>query len=212
MKERGLSRGRCRRPRLAARRSPGGEPARRSRRLSDVAFWGVVPMAETAAADIAALAARLSAAAVADRLAAAEALARAGEEAAAAAVPLVKACGDADDSVREQVVAALEDAGPPPDTAVAPLGELLGAAEPLVAYWAATLLGRAGAAAAAAVPALAARLAPPTDLAVRQRAAWALGQIGAAAKPAVAALEAAQGDADPRLARLAAEALAAING
>jgi HEAT repeat protein len=48
------------------------------------------------------------------------------------------------------------------------------------------------------------------DAAVAQRAAWALGKLGPAAAVAQARLRAAAQSADPRLASLAAEALAAI--
>ncbi len=162
--------------------------------------------------DIATLAARLADPDPATRLAAAEQLARSGEEAAAAAVPLVKACGDADDEVREQAVAALEDLGTPPPEAIADLIPLAAASEPLVAYWAITLLGRSGQAAAAAVATLTQRLGSTAAPEVAQRAAWALGKIGPSAAAAADALRVAAGSADPRLARLAGEALAAVGG
>jgi HEAT repeat protein len=162
--------------------------------------------------DIATLAARLADPDPAARLAAAEQLARAGEEAAQAAVPLVKACGETDDEVREQAVAALEELGPPPEAAMADLIGLAAAIDPLTAYWAITLLGRSGQAAAAAVTALTERLGPAAPPEVAQRAAWALGKIGPAAAAAASALRTAAASADPRLARLAAEALAAVGG
>jgi HEAT repeat protein len=144
------------------------------------------------------------------RQAAAERLARMGEDAAPAAAALVLACGDADEQVREQAVAALEDLGPPRADAIGQLIGLVPHADPLVAYWATTLLGRAEEDAASAVPALTGCLASRADLSVRQRAAWALGKIGPAAASAREALGRAANDADPRLARLANEALAAI--
>ena len=49
-------------------------------------------------------------------------------------------------------------------------------------------------------------------LPVRQRAAWALGEIGPAAAAAVPTLQKAAGDPDPRLARLAQEAIDQIAG
>jgi HEAT repeat protein len=55
-------------------------------------------------------------------------------------------------------------------------------------------------------------LASPADLVVKQRASWALGKIGPPAASAREALARAARDADPRLARLATEALAAIGG
>ena len=145
------------------------------------------------------------------RAAAAEALANDAERARGVVPALVRACGDQDDRVREWVVAALESSGEPPTEALPDLIGLVGATEALVAYWATTLLGRCGAGAAAAVPALAARLAAGTPIEVRQRAAWALGAIGKAAAPARTALEEAARDADPRLSRLAGAALAALD-
>jgi HEAT repeat protein len=162
--------------------------------------------------DANALAADLGSADPGVRSTAAENLARMAEAAAPAAAELVRACGDANEQVREQAVAALEDLGPPPAEAIGRLIELVGHGDPLVAYWATTLLGRAGEDAARAVPALAGCLASPADLSVKQRAAWALGKIGAPDASARRALDRAAGDADPRLARLATEALAAISG
>jgi len=162
--------------------------------------------------DANALAADLGSADPGVRSTAAENLARMAEAAAPAAAELVRACGDANEQVREQAVAALEDLGPPPAEAIGRLIELVGHDDPLAAYWATTLLGRAGEDAARAVPALAGCLASPADLSVKQRAAWALGKIGAPAASAREALDRAAGDADPRLARLATEALAAISG
>lgn len=141
---------------------------------------------------------------------AAEALARLGEAAAPAAAALVRACADADEQVREQAVAALEDLGPPPAESVDQLVVLVADADPLVAYWAITLLGRAGRDAAGAVTALMRCLESPAELSVRQRAAWALGKIGPGAAAARDALGRAARGEDPRLARLAAEAIEAI--
>jgi HEAT repeat protein len=162
--------------------------------------------------DIPSLAARLTDPDPAARLAAAEQLAQAGDAAASAAVPLVRACGDVDDQVREQAVAALEDCGPPPATSIPDLVPLAGATDGLTAYWAITLLGRSGQDAAAAVGALTERLGSAAAPEVAQRAAWALGKIGPPAAGAAAALRSAAASADPRLARLATEALAAVGG
>ncbi|MFM1904749.1 MAG: hypothetical protein RLZZ440_2649 [Planctomycetota bacterium] len=168
-------------------------------------------MAESADPQILDLAARLTAADAAARLDAAERLARAGAAAAAATLPLVLACGDADEGVRDQAVAALEDLGPPPPDAIPSLVEQVANPDPLVAYWAITLLGRSGEAAAAAVTSLTQQLGAAPDPAVRQRAAWALGRIGPAARQASEALRTAATSEDPRLARLAEEALAALS-
>ena len=151
---------------------------------------------------------RLSGPDAADRAAAAEALCRAGESASPAATALVAACGDDDDGVREWAAAALEELGPPPAEQIADLIPLAAASHPLVAYWAVTLLGRGGEAASSAVSALEACLAPGKAIEVRQRACWALGKIGPAAASARAALAVAAADSDPRLSRLASEALA----
>lgn len=169
-------------------------------------------MSDTAIPDANALAADLGSADPGVRGAAAERLACMAEAAAPAAAQLVRACGDADEQVREQAVAALEDLGPPPTETIGQIIELVAHGDPLVAYWAATLLGRAGRDAANAVPALAGCLTSRADLSVKQRAAWALGKIGPPAASAREALDRAAGDADPRLARLATEALAAISG
>lgn len=131
---------------------------------------------------------------------------------AAAAVPLVRACGDADESVREWAVAALEQLGIP-DAADAPaLTELLTAGQRDVRYWSATLLGRLGQRAASAVTALTDSTAQDADPAVRQRAAWALGEIGPPAAAAERVLAQAAVAADPRLARLARQSLEKIVG
>lgn len=144
------------------------------------------------------------------RRAAAEHLAHAGTASAPAAVALVRACGDADDEVREWAVAALEELGAPPPALVGELAALVTGSDPLAAYWAATLLGRLGSAAADGVPALVTVLEGQGDLAARERAAWALGKIGPAAAAARDALGRSASAADARLARLATDALAAI--
>lgn len=143
------------------------------------------------------------------RAQAAEQLSRHGAEACDAAVDLVQACGD-DESVREWAVAALEELGPPPVGSLRKLSALVTDANELVAYWAVTLLGRSGSDAVSVAPALSSVLSTSPHPAVRQRAAWALGEIGDASPAAVAALEQAQGAADPRLARLAAQAIAQL--
>jgi HEAT repeat protein len=167
-------------------------------------------MSSTDKADIATLAARLADTDADARADAAERLCRAGDEARTAAVPLVRACGDANDSVRDWAVAALEELGPPPAADIATLTTLAGERHALVAYWAVTLLGRSGKDAAAATPVLAACLTQAPDPAVTERAAWALGKIGPAAAAARPALEQASGAPDPRLARLAQQALDSI--
>ena len=56
---------------------------------------------------------------------------------------LVKACTD-DESVQQWAVAALEELGPPPTESIGELTKLASSSDPLVAFWAITLLGRAG--------------------------------------------------------------------
>ncbi len=146
------------------------------------------------------------------RASAAEALARLETAASPAAVALARAAADDDEATRDWVMAALEGVGAPPADSAAELAELLADSRPDIAYWAATLLGRLKAGAASAVPALAAALKADSGTTVQERAAWALGQIGPAAKGAKAALdEAAAAKDQPRLARLAAEALKNIS-
>lgn len=159
---------------------------------------------------IEAIIAQLASADPGERAAAAERLGQMGPEAAPAAVALVEACRDPHETVREWAVAALEELGPPPEAAVPRLTLLVGDRVPLAGYWAATLLGRCGEGAAEAVSVLADAVSSGADLSVRQRAAWALGQIGPAAAAARGVLEKAAGDPDPRLSRLARDAMAAI--
>lgn len=160
-------------------------------------------------ANVMQLIAALGAATAEERCRAAEELARLGEEGRAAAVALVRACGDAEENVREAAVAALEGLGAPQADDVPKLGTLLAAPAPDVGYWAATLLGRLEADASAAAPELAAAV-DQAEQAVRERAAWALGKIGPPAKAAQAALQKASASDRPRLARLATEALQQI--
>jgi HEAT repeat protein len=162
------------------------------------------------ATDLSSLIAGLSATSAAARSRAAEQLAHAGPAAQAAAVPLVRACADAEDAVRQWAAAALEELGPPLASDLAHLTALVHDEQGDVGYWAVTLVGRLGTQAAPSVPTLAGVLASTRDLAVRERAAWALGQIGppaAAARPQLQ--QAAAGNA-ARLARLAQQALRQI--
>ena len=142
-----------------------------------------------------------------ERSNAAEQLSRLGPDARDAAVALVRACGDEAEEVCQWAVAALEELGPPSVSDLGELTPLLGDTNADVGYWAATLLGRPGAEAAAAASGLAAALSGPADIAVRQRAAWALGKIGPAAAEALDALKQTAADDDPRLARLSQRAI-----
>ena len=141
---------------------------------------------------------------------AAEKLSHLGPDARPAAVPLVRACGDQSEEVSEWVVAALEEMGPPRASDVGDLALLVGDPSADVAYWAVTLLGRLEAEAAPAVGALAAAVSDAPEVSIRQRAAWALGKIGPPALAAIDALRRAESDEDPRLARLARQAIERI--
>lgn len=121
------------------------------------------------------------------RQAAAEELSRRPQQ--GAAIALVEACIHADDAL-ESITAALEVLGAPAASDVAPLAKLLDSPSLDTAYWAATLLGRAGEDAASATPELTRALGAHAELAVRERAAWALGRIGPAAATSRPALTA----------------------
>ncbi len=156
-------------------------------------------------------AAALKSSGVEQRRTAAEQLSQMGEEAAVAAIPLLDSCADEDHAVRELVVAALEEMGPPD---VAELPALLKRAKSdnaLTGYWSVTLIGRLGKEAATATDALASALTTAAPE-VRQRAAWALGKIGASAANAIPALQETAEGSDERLARLSKQAIAAIRG
>jgi HEAT repeat protein len=129
---------------------------------------------------------------------------------AAAAVSLARACGDADEQVREWAVAALEQMGAPDAADAAALADLLAAAQGDVRYWSATLLGRLGEQAASTVGPLIRAIDGDADMAVRQRAAWAIGQMGRSAASAREVLTRATLGGDARLARLARETLEKI--
>ncbi len=161
-------------------------------------------------ADLASLIEQLGSKDLERQRAAAETLAEWGEEASPAAVALLQACEVEDEALREWVVAALEQMGPPPADDLPAICRLLATDHELSAYWSATLLGRLQQDAADAVEALAQAVEKSIHPPVRQRAAWALGQIGPAAQGAKKQLQEASICSDPRTARLAQEALQAI--
>lgn len=163
-------------------------------------------------ADVASLANSLSRGTPEERLAAAEELARAGEEASPAAVAILQALEVEDDGLRDWLVAALEGLGAPAARDASELAALVNKPSLNAAYWAATLLGRLESQAAPAVPQLAEALDRHTESTVRERAAWALGKIGPAAAGARNSLEAAAKSDNARLARLADESLSQIGG
>ena len=160
---------------------------------------------------LAELDAQLASTEVHTRRAAAERAAHYGPDAQPLAVALVRACGDEDEQVREWASGALEGLGPPPANAVDELAALLAHPQSDVGYWAATLLGRLKQSGAGAVPALIETLDRSPTAAVRQRVAWALRQIGPAARAALPSLQLAVRSPDVRLARLAQQAVSAIN-
>jgi HEAT repeat protein len=147
------------------------------------------------------------------RAAAAEQLAHLEDGAQPAAVPLVLATADADESVRQWATAALESLGPPDPEQAAELAKLTSDPRLDVAYWSVTLLGRLGSDAGNAdtVAALICALDNHPQSAVRERAAWALGEVGSAAAAALPALQGAQAKTDPRLSRLAKTAIEQIS-
>ena len=157
--------------------------------------------------DVSQLAARLRDADPAVRGGAAEQLCQLGDGAAPAAAQLAIATGDEDEAVREWATAALEELGPPPSAQVAALVDVLSAGDSDAGYWAATLLGRLGSEGAPAAAALAVALNGESATNVRERCAWALGKIGAKTDGVTAALREAAACDQPRLARLATQAL-----
>ncbi len=167
-------------------------------------------MAEPTPGDVAQWASELNHGDAAARASAAEHLARHPGEASVAAIALVQSVADADEGVREWVTAALEELDAPPADQCEELAALTTHAESDVAYWAATLLGRMGDAAAPAVARLSGVLESSPAHNVRERAAWALGKIGPAAKSAGPQLQHAANSNKARLARTAAKALEAI--
>ncbi|MCE9605013.1 MAG: hypothetical protein K8U03_08940 [Planctomycetia bacterium] len=134
--------------------------------------------------DVAAWLIQLKSTSAGQRADAARHFATLGEHVAAvaAAIPLVEACADSDDQVRQWAEAALESFGPPRVKDVVPLAALAGRENLSQAFWAATLLGRLGQCAAGACDALQQVAATHADAAVAKRAAWALGKIGTGPK------------------------------
>ncbi len=94
------------------------------------------------------------------------------------------------------------------------LAGLVGVDQLDVSYWAATLLGRAGQAAAPfAVQLEQAALDATHPVAARERAVWAIGKIGPAASQTSEGLRAlAANPGSPRLGRLADSALESVTG
>lgn len=144
----------------------------------------------------------------AEQAAAAEKLAQLGEESNGAAIELTAAC--ANPALIEWATAALEGMGPPNPADVSRLIALLKSESADVGYWAATLLGRLGPAAAPATSSLVEALSKSPHGQVRERAALALGKIGPPAAAAAPGLTAIATSGSGRLATLAREALASV--
>ena len=141
-----------------------------------------------------------------ERATAAEHLAQQGSEAAYAACELTAACGDAG-AISDWAVAALEQLGPPPLSALESLVSLTQSEDPLTVYWAVTLLGRAGPEAAVHEQVLVTLLQHSKDLAVQEKAAWSLGRMQANSLGATQALQQASQSPEARLSRVAAKSL-----
>lgn len=141
------------------------------------------------------------------RATAAEELATCGEDIRAAAVSLARCAGEPREEVREWAVSALEEMGPPAADDRTVLCDLLQSPAEDTAYWAATLLGRLGAAGEAAVGTLVSVVDQHPSLTVKQRACWAIGKIGPPTPEARPILERAAKSDDARLKRQAQKAL-----
>jgi HEAT repeat protein len=162
------------------------------------------------AADLQTLVTQLSSSNIAQRAFAAESLARLGRDSQPAAAALVATLRTADATTRDWATAALEELGPPPAAQILDLVKLATDPSLDVAYWAITLLGRAGAAAAPAMDTLTTLLRSSPENSLQERAAWALGKIGPVAKSAAAVLHEGTKSTNPRLARLAKQAIGEI--
>ena len=141
-----------------------------------------------------------------ERAAAAEYLAQQGTEAAYAACELTAACGDTE-TVSDWAVAALEQLGAPPSSAIESLVSMTQSANPRTVYWAVTLLGRSGPDAAVHQQVLVTLLQHSEDLAVQEKAAWSLGRMRANSLEATQALQQAAQSTKKRLSRVATRSL-----
>ena len=141
-----------------------------------------------------------------ERAVAAEHLAQQGAEAAYAACELTEACGDTG-AVSDWAVAALEQVGAPPSSAIESLVRMTQQENPLTVYWAVTLLGRAGPDAAVHQEVLVTLLQHSENLAVQEKAAWSLGRMRANSLEATQALQQAAQSPKNRLSRIATKSL-----
>jgi hypothetical protein len=111
------------------------------------------------------------------KIVAAETLASLAEEGQAAIVALVQHCGSENEDLQNWCTAALEEIGAPTVAQIDELTLLASSANSDVAFWAATLLGRAGPLASSATTTLQERSDDNSAPAVQRRAIWALQQI-----------------------------------
>lgn len=124
-----------------------------------------------------ALAQQLNSDQLSTQISAAEALAGLAEDARPAIVKLVKYAGSDEEDLSNWCTAALESVGEPSIDQIDELALLASSANENAAFWAATLLGRAGKNATPALPALADRANDPSTPEVQKRAAWAVEKI-----------------------------------
>ncbi|MDA7865135.1 hypothetical protein N9B24_03305, partial [bacterium] len=82
---------------------------------------------------------------------------------------------------------------------------------PLTAYWAVTLLGRAGPDAAVHQRVITDLLEQSSDLSLQEKAAWSLGRMHADSSQAIVALQNAAQSPEPRLSRVASKSLQQIS-
>ncbi len=157
------------------------------------------------------------------RAAAALTLAELGSGARPAAVPLVRAAADDDESTAQAATAAVDSLGPP-DAADAPaLLELLAAVPPVEdnpsardqAFWAMTLLARLGPHGPHVAPfteELLRRLESPADYEIQRRALRVTAMLGASDPRIVRAVERLASGDDPRISAAAQRARASLQG
>jgi len=118
---------------------------------------------------------------------------------------------DENEEVRAWASDTLSNVEQPPSDVGPQLAELTRHVNAPLAGWACKLLGKMGEPATRFQSSLATALAQHAEKSVRQMAALALKSIPNLTQETMAALKNAASDADPRLSRLAADALAAQN-
>ena len=130
--------------------------------------------------------------------------------AASQVMALLSTLRTADEELRAWAADCLQLVTRPPQDVVPQLALACSDACPPVAVWACILLGRLGEQALPWQDALVVALQQHDSLTVRQQAARALGQITGIGAAALAALEQATACNDPRLQRLATQALESV--